>query len=1242
MFRNQRETQRLDIVSADFVFSEDRSQVSCRACSVGVPVQLQAWMAVKSGTKHLQYAAHKRAVERVDEARVLAEMLQRERQGESSASGLRDVAFAPQQIHGPITVGAAGSSNHRSEEEIEMWGNYNAHGANFDAGDDEADPQPQYERLRAEAEVFGLRNAEVVAKRLGFGGTDVDEEILAEEEEEDFFSEIMRNAEPEQAEIRSDVPPSSSEWFPYPTKMMFLLDTLDNLPRLRVSNSLMRVFLWVLKEAQCKDVPSFDHFRKIQKTIRSDCGIPSIPCKSAFGNVFFMNDPRAIIAQDWTNPTTRRLIHVYPEIPEDGVIREIWHAQKWRKNMDLDALSPMYDAQGTHYYVNEIAQLKNGQFVVPIRWVRFRGKVYADAFTVTVNKDNEASVCDETTQLISASDLAHNYLDLEHRKEIPNWSPAAIAAGHPARMPNPKREIAGGHPLYHSIVDYFGDDVSGNRSKSWNKHWNAYMTHRNLPRKLLQQEFHTHFVSTSPNASISEQYREFKSTVESTHTNPIQVQDDDGNTTCICIYVNAAPFDNPMQSEVSAHIGGKGNHFCRKCEVGGTQKEKSTNEGYHALFEAGVPRTKDKILAELENQVKMACSGVNKHVKDSQTHTGVKDMYTQYWIDHLLARFKEMKTNEPNRSEKEIEAELIQWALENRDKIYSAFLTTKGFDPTKDTPVEILHTILLGVVKYIWHISHTPWTAEKKKLYAVRLQSTDTDGLSIHAIRANYIMQYAGSLIGRQFKTIAQTNIFHIHGLVTDHQFLAWKATGELAALLWVPEIRDINEYRRDLIVAVANVLDVFSMIDPSKIMTKIKYHLLAHIGDDALEFGPLVGIATEVFECFNGVFRYCSIFSNHLAPSRDIALQLGDQEGFKHRLTGGWWLSSTDNVWQRAGSGVRHFMGAHPVLQKLLGWSEPKSVLKHGETKLAPLKRGQKTHSVHSLKSTTAARAVNFGMYPADSDWHKCSSVVGESLDECFVESWIFAQSATDSTAVISGRIAEILRNTGSRNPILVLELFQVLSVRDNHYGMPVLVRRDGETIFTIIPCKNVKFKVNVQHDCHTAKCEATGERAVMQERVESDKTETFIVHKPLDRFIINSHAFHNAHLLRATLPRTLLAPVPFFDDRREKHNEFAATLRNSMASKAAKREATAAGKKKATRKRKAPPRDDSDDGNEETARPAPAKRRRRSSLPEEGGLVAGRAKRVITRTKRAEAADESDGIEHDLGDESREENSD
>jgi hypothetical protein len=78
---------------------------------------------------------------------------------------------------------------------------------------------------------------------------------------------------------------------------MFLLDTLDSMPRLRVSDSLMKVFLWVLKASGTPDVPSFNELRKVQETLRDSSGVPSRLYKSACGNVFYMNDIRSIVTK---------------------------------------------------------------------------------------------------------------------------------------------------------------------------------------------------------------------------------------------------------------------------------------------------------------------------------------------------------------------------------------------------------------------------------------------------------------------------------------------------------------------------------------------------------------------------------------------------------------------------------------------------------------------------------------------------------------------------------------------------------------------------------------------------------------------------------------------------------------------------------------------------------------------------------------------------------------------------------
>ncbi|KAJ7330337.1 hypothetical protein DFH08DRAFT_815254 [Mycena albidolilacea] len=372
-----------------------------------------------------------------------------------------------------------------------------------------------------------------------------------------------------------------------------------------------------------------------------------------------------------------------------------------------------------------------------------------------------------------------------------------------------------------------------------------------------------------------------------------------------------------------------------------------------------------------------------------------------------------------------------------------------------------------------------------------------------------------------------------------------------------------------DLKVAVANVLDIFATIDPSKIITKIKYHLLVHTNADVVRFDPLIGLATEGFESYNGVFRFCSILSNHLAPSREIAIQLADQEGLKHHLTGGFWPSGADQKWINSLDG-----------------------LKKRDIKLVSLERGQKDRVSHSLESTNAAHAVNYGLYPLRSMWRRCKFVVSESLDECFIDSWVFAKSpmAEDSTIPGAGVV------------LVVLEPFQVLASRDEMYGMPIL---------------NIKFKFNVQHDCHSGNCEVSGVRLLMQERVESDQIEKYIIHKPLDRFIINTHAFHNAHLLRATLPRHLVALVPLFADCESKHHQLAEELRDTQT----KRKAAAAAKKRARA---------DDDADAEEEEPRPRKKRKGVAKGKKTGpraapaasMVANRSRRQVKPTAKVKAA--------------------
>lgn len=129
----------------------------------------------------------------------------------------------------------------------------------------------------------------------------------------------------------------------------------------------------------------------------------------------------------------------------------------------------------------------------------------------------------------------------------------------------------------------------------------------------------------------------------------------------------------------------------------------------------------------------------------------------------------------------------------------------------------------------------------------------------------------------------------------------------------------------------------------------------------------------------------------------------------------------------------------------------------------------------------------------------------------------------------------------------------------------------------FTLTFLQDILFQFNAQHDCWHAKCTVSGERPVRQERSASGVMEKCIVHGSAQQFILNTHALHNAHLIRVVLPRELTMPIPYTLDRTAHHQELARQLRltqdgrrTATAEKAAdKRKAESSEKQNTTSKR-------------------------------------------------------------------------
>ncbi|KAK7020956.1 hypothetical protein R3P38DRAFT_2781572 [Favolaschia claudopus] len=170
----------------DFRFNQERTQVQCRACNDNLPPERREWIQIKSGQNHLSTGAHTKAVQRGREQQRRKERLGRERDAASATDKLREIAFAVPRTS--MSVAGEQSSSQICEAEENMWEEYRLNGASFTAGDMVEKAEMREDRLRKEAEIFGLWNPESTARKLGFG-----DQSIVEEEDDAWLAQIIGN-----------------------------------------------------------------------------------------------------------------------------------------------------------------------------------------------------------------------------------------------------------------------------------------------------------------------------------------------------------------------------------------------------------------------------------------------------------------------------------------------------------------------------------------------------------------------------------------------------------------------------------------------------------------------------------------------------------------------------------------------------------------------------------------------------------------------------------------------------------------------------------------------------------------------------------------------------------------------------------------------------------------------------------------------------------------------------------------
>ncbi|KAJ6583660.1 hypothetical protein B0H10DRAFT_2168146 [Mycena sp. CBHHK59/15] len=702
------------------------------------------------------------------------------------------------------------------------------------------------------------------------------------------------------------------EWFPWPDKETCVLDILRHVPRCAFSKKQNAAIHWAMLALGLKDLPSDRVMDNIDKHLQKICGVQSIRYSGKLGHVYYVNDLAALIAQEMANPTVRENLRFLPEDTKPS-LSQAWQAKRWLNELDSDLTTPMIRIHKQDFFINEPTLLSNGIVCMPVRWFTRGNKTFAQVWKMRwasetlrghgwiIEGDHEFDV-EASDFLVSFPILVTSHISrglpdpriirgIEKQGNLTNG--------------NQWRKLSAGHRVLAFPIWLYCDDTSGNTSKKWNKHNSFLFTAAGLPRQYVHRESNIHFLATSNIAPPLEMLDGIVDQLMDCQNHGIWAWDSHYQELVLVIpSVLAMLGDNPMQSEFACHIGFKGRLFCRVCWAKGVpeqvdDEDEDEDEGNktdgsgsdQSSILSGPPghkptdkgkkkhtkkkdesvldmvsrigqfmssarlRSATETQKELQSQFKTAREvGGQAGFKRRKTESGIKDTFQGAFLDRIFAI-----SSKRGRKKVQKQADIAALLRTFPDDI-------TNFDPHQDTPVEILHVILLGFVKYFWRDAVARVKKSDQDILVARLSSFNVSGLGISPLPGHTLVNYSGSLTGRDFRTIVQVAPFVLQGLLPAEYIELWTSLSAVVTLVWQPHINDLDTHIEQLEAAIKHFLDCTCRLT-LQWFNKPKFHVILHLPAHIRRFGPAMLFATEGFESFNAIIRSCSVHSNRHAP---------------------------------------------------------------------------------------------------------------------------------------------------------------------------------------------------------------------------------------------------------------------------------------------------------------------------------------------------------------------------------------